>query len=467
MEIALSLSGGGYRAAVYHIGVLAYLDTITDDTGKSILDYVSILSSVSGGSLTSLWYVIDKAKGVPTVDSLRSLYSIIVNSDIEKELFEGFKTGAFQGNTLIMQLAKVYDKLFFHGEKYDTILSYVQNSQTCIHHYAVCATDFNNGRPFHFYASRNVQVKSSIIPRFKIGHSSNHIDYHIAGTLSVSDIMAASSCFPGVFEPIMFPDDFQLEHRDVVAALTNSSFSLMDGGVVDNQGIEAIVKLDHEYWEQAKGNIDMIIVSDVAKAEPKNFQRSKLKEFDENDVVTDTIKKQMPWFVVHRFSFFFLCSILLLSSVYTALKYDGGIRLLSVSLFAVILTILSIYIYGIYVWYPAKYKLIMDSLKKKFAKNLTFTFDESFVLKLRSNSVLDFFNNRLKSLVLMSSDVMMGQIRKFKLRQAFSGGNDCRTMLNAIYALTPKGTWHNLDNKISRTLRPSIELIDISNEVSN
>lgn len=466
MEIALSLSGGGYRAAVYHIGVLSYLDTIIDDSGKSLLESVSVLSSVSGGSLTSLWYVLNKARGISTADSLRSLYSLIVDNDIEKELFEDFKTGAVQGNTLIMQLARVYDKLFFHGERYETILSYIQNPQTCIHHYAVCATDFNNGRPFHFYASREITLETKRIQQFKIGHSTNNIDYRVAGSLAISDIMAASSCFPGVFEPFVFPDDFQLEHKEAIAALTNS-FSLMDGGVVDNQGFEAIRKLDHEYWDIANTNLEMIIVSDVAKAEPQKFQRSEIRMFDKDDNVTDTIEKHLPWFVVHRYLFCVLCSMFLLVFVYAAFGYDGWIRLLSVGLIGVTFTILSVYVYSRCVWFPSKYQKIVAWGKEKFTKDLTFYFDESFVFKLRTNSVLDFFNNRLKSLVLMSSDVMMGQIRKFKLRQAFAGGDDFRTVINAIYALTPKGTWRSLDKKVDKILRPSIELNGISNEVAN
>ena len=44
-NIALSLSGGGIRAAVFHAGVLRYL------AEKEILDRVSFISTVSGASL--------------------------------------------------------------------------------------------------------------------------------------------------------------------------------------------------------------------------------------------------------------------------------------------------------------------------------------------------------------------------------------------------------------------------------
>ena len=43
-SISLSLSGGGGRAAGFHLGTLAYLDRV------KLLKDVSVLSSVSGGS---------------------------------------------------------------------------------------------------------------------------------------------------------------------------------------------------------------------------------------------------------------------------------------------------------------------------------------------------------------------------------------------------------------------------------
>ena len=44
MKIALALSGGGFRATVFHLGVLARL------AKEDRLKYVNFLSTVSGGS---------------------------------------------------------------------------------------------------------------------------------------------------------------------------------------------------------------------------------------------------------------------------------------------------------------------------------------------------------------------------------------------------------------------------------
>ena len=56
-RIGLALSGGGYRAAAYHIGTLRALHKL------GILENVDVISSVSGGSITAAYYALNKEKG--------------------------------------------------------------------------------------------------------------------------------------------------------------------------------------------------------------------------------------------------------------------------------------------------------------------------------------------------------------------------------------------------------------------
>lgn len=57
-KIGLALSGGGYRAAAFHIGTLRALHKL------NVLDKVDVISSVSGGSITAAYYVLNKDKGL-------------------------------------------------------------------------------------------------------------------------------------------------------------------------------------------------------------------------------------------------------------------------------------------------------------------------------------------------------------------------------------------------------------------
>ena len=53
-KIGLALSGGGYRAAAYHIGTLRALRKL------GILDNVDVISSISGGSIIAAYYALHK-----------------------------------------------------------------------------------------------------------------------------------------------------------------------------------------------------------------------------------------------------------------------------------------------------------------------------------------------------------------------------------------------------------------------
>ena len=55
MNIALTFSGGGYRAAAFHLGTLSMLHHVKTETG-TLLEHVEVLSTVSGGTLTGLRY---------------------------------------------------------------------------------------------------------------------------------------------------------------------------------------------------------------------------------------------------------------------------------------------------------------------------------------------------------------------------------------------------------------------------
>ena len=55
-KIGLALSGGGYRAAAFHLGTLKSLHRL------GILPNVDVISSVSGGSIIAAYYLLNKDK---------------------------------------------------------------------------------------------------------------------------------------------------------------------------------------------------------------------------------------------------------------------------------------------------------------------------------------------------------------------------------------------------------------------
>lgn len=62
MQIALALSGGGYRAAAFSLGAISYLQEVVIN-GRPLLEHVSVLSTVSGGTITGTRYAIGRSRG--------------------------------------------------------------------------------------------------------------------------------------------------------------------------------------------------------------------------------------------------------------------------------------------------------------------------------------------------------------------------------------------------------------------
>ncbi len=67
--MALSFSGGGLRAAAYSFGVLQGLDAMSSVNGKTMLDDLTFVTSVSGGSMTAAYYGLD---GKATLKTFRA-----------------------------------------------------------------------------------------------------------------------------------------------------------------------------------------------------------------------------------------------------------------------------------------------------------------------------------------------------------------------------------------------------------
>ncbi|MFM7401712.1 MAG: hypothetical protein ACKO4W_12500 [Bacteroidota bacterium] len=61
-NIALSLSGGGYRAAAFHLGCMTCLHD-SQHEGESLLKKLCVLSSISGGTITGVVYAHTLAGG--------------------------------------------------------------------------------------------------------------------------------------------------------------------------------------------------------------------------------------------------------------------------------------------------------------------------------------------------------------------------------------------------------------------
>ncbi|MFB9267227.1 patatin-like phospholipase family protein [Bradyrhizobium erythrophlei] len=222
LTIAVALSGGGYRAAMIHAGVLAALDE------KCVP--IRYLATVSGGSIIGAYYGLGytprlfkerlqrQQPGLP--DEVLSNWRQIGNwsgQSISGETYASFFSRAFFGNKVLA----------------DTTTS----PQLLVN-----ASDLerpSNAREVFF------KGRSAAFPQLD--------------NTRIADIVAASGAFPGVFQPknIAWPAD------DSGSGVTDRR--LVDGGVVENLGYTGLEKfLNITERSDLAPKPDYLIISDAS-----------------------------------------------------------------------------------------------------------------------------------------------------------------------------------------------------------
>ena len=270
-QIALCLSGGGYRAATYALGTLSMLDEL------DLLKDVKLLSTVSGGTFTGLCYAVWQSEGKSFAEFYKDFSDYLRKTNaIDRALDELYRTPSPSGSTdlsLIRSAAKSYEDCLLGARTFGQLMK-IASENGRFRELIFNATEFREGNSFRFRASWDETVF--------IGNQNFAVPREIAPEIRLADIVAASSCFPGAFEPIRFPDDFywqsplaeiraalikDVENPFAVPPVYPNGFNsggeclplpLMDGGVFDNQGIESAVLADR------KNIFDLFLITDTS-----------------------------------------------------------------------------------------------------------------------------------------------------------------------------------------------------------
>src|SRR3954449_9564904 len=225
-RIGLALSGGGFRAAMYHLGLVRFLR----DGG--ILPRVTHITSVSGGSIFAAHLVLnwDRYNGSPTeFDTAASEFLSFVRLDVRNRITRRFPlTIPLRWPRRLLGLSNRKlsrtGLLEYHYEKYlygDTSL-FELPEKPALH---VLATNLSEGCLCSFNRNGLLMVRRQ-------AGSSGRIDRIHAGLATVAMAVTASSAFPGFFPPL------ELTGADVGANVGEfGRQAYTDGGVFDNLGI--------------------------------------------------------------------------------------------------------------------------------------------------------------------------------------------------------------------------------------
>jgi predicted acylesterase/phospholipase RssA len=291
-KLGLALSGGGFRASLFHIGVLARLAEL------DLLRHIEVISCVSGGSIVGAHYYLllrkllqEKADGSIT----REHYVAIVNdllqqflAGVQKNVRMRVAADLFTNLRMLFQPSH-YSRTQRLGDLYEThlysqiddgegkgerwlneafILPKNQDGQYAdafspradnwrrgskVPMLVLNATTLNTGRNWQFTAS----FMGEPLSYGTAADATERLDpvYFSEAPerwrqFRLGDAVAASSCVPALFTPIVIPDLFK-----------GRTVRLVDGGVHDNQGIRALLDQDCDVLvvSDASGQMDSLI----------------------------------------------------------------------------------------------------------------------------------------------------------------------------------------------------------------
>lgn len=406
-KIALCLSGGGYRAAGFHLGTLDYLEHL------GLLPNVTMLSTVSGGTFIGTAFTVSLVEKDPFVNFFRACYTFIRDQRYIGNILQFLGTERpdrpGKRRNMIQAAAELYANSFLKDEKTGRpyLLGTILDSDiplTAIFN----ATSFYSGESFVFQKGQKVADF--------VGNLHAHISRDDARNTRLGDIAAASSCFPGGFEPLAFPQDFVWpgevpalqQYRTSTSEELPETIPLMDGGVADNVGLLTLIQA----IPAGQDDLDLIIASD-ADTKPidlyKDFPlKPKASSFWQKESRMGLTIDSLHWLIIAFVAF--LALTMIGQGIYTWRQISGDTFRLSSLFFYLVALLLSTVIGGGLLW-----------IRRLFRQNLLGWFDEKMgegkrrswdVFKhLTLGQAINMVKLRVSSLYAMTSNIFMRCIR--------------------------------------------------------
>jgi NTE family protein len=238
--IALCLSGGGFRASLFHSGALRRLNEL------GALSQIDTFVSVSGGSivngvLATRWNDLKKSATDPAFTNFDEVVAepirFFCSTDLRTRILLWDRVNPIHWARLLSNdhsitdlLASAYADLLGLDVRLDT----VKSTRTFI----FCASNLESGVNWEFEVGPNPPAR---LGDYRTGQAPS-------GRVTIAQAVAASSAFPIAFPPLVLrfedPAAFKGGAPDVPLE-SKRAIPLTDGGVYDNLGLEPVWK-SHE-----------------------------------------------------------------------------------------------------------------------------------------------------------------------------------------------------------------------------
>jgi NTE family protein len=274
VRLGLALSGGGFRASLFHIGVLARLAEL------DLLRQVEVLSCVSGGSIIgALYYLylkreLDAHGDIPSerlielVDEMERHFLSVIQTNLRWQTFSNLRANlemARADYSRTDRLGDVLDERLYRPVWNGDRTRPIEMRELRIHpggdpsfHPAtgnagrrakvpmlmINATALNSGHNWRFEAARMGEPEPSALERqleknILLQQAPYGCMIERQKTMPLGQAVGASACVPGIFEP--FPiSDLYPNPLDGMFSPDRLRVQLVDGGVHDNLGLEAL-----------------------------------------------------------------------------------------------------------------------------------------------------------------------------------------------------------------------------------
>jgi Patatin-like phospholipase len=284
LQFGVALSGGGSRAALFGASALEALARVRTDDGGSLIEKITHLSSVSGGSIAASYFALKKpGRNVPVLNGDGTLseayrvffeqYGAAISQNFENALiWRQFLNLRWVNSALAARtLAEIFQKRLFDNARFQdlSMRERAGDSPGLI----INTTLYNNGRrlalttlpadafDYDFFADleralekegRVMEPAPYIRERWKRMRPMTPLDIHMDPcSTGLAGAVAASASFP----PLVGPITLQVGGE-------KNYWHAGDGGLYENQGVETLLFLYLRQIQLQRAKRALVIVFD-------------------------------------------------------------------------------------------------------------------------------------------------------------------------------------------------------------
>ncbi|HYQ92332.1 MAG TPA: patatin-like phospholipase family protein, partial [Candidatus Competibacteraceae bacterium] len=269
-KTGLALSGGGLRASLFHIGVLARLAEL------DLLRHVDVISTVSGGSIIGAYYYLkakellegrcqdrlipDRAAYIRLVQEVEIEFLQAVQKNMRMRAFLDRRKNARmfrEGYSSTDRMAELYTKYLYEPVQGASgiflrdlpiepaaFCSSMEEPPYKIPTLILNATALNTGNLWQFTGTsvgeevscyKRYSIQMPVLPKLYFDSPAlTPLQRFSLHWLTLGQAVAASCCVPGLYEPLCLSGLYKTEAGEDMV------IRLVDGGVFDNQGLVSL-----------------------------------------------------------------------------------------------------------------------------------------------------------------------------------------------------------------------------------